>query len=174
MRNSKSHKKFSRKAMSDVIVTLLMIVLVLVLVGIVWGVVNNMVNKELKKTESCFGNFDKITINEVYTCYNLTTKEFYFSVSVGDINLDKIFVAIGSQGTTSNIELNSTSTAITNVRNYPSNSSGVSAPGKNSGKTYIYSGSSDVPDYIRISPVIGNEKCQESDALTNIEVCSAY
>jgi len=163
-----------KKAMSEVVTAVLMIGLVLALVGIVWGVINNMVNKELKSTESCFGNFDKVTINEAYTCYNLSTNEFYFSISVGDIQLDKIYIAVGGQGITESINLNSTNTTLANVRNYPSNISGVTAPVANSGKTYIYSGFSAIPDYIRVSPVIGDEKCQESGALTNIEACSSY
>ena len=167
-------KKNKKRAMSEVVTTVLMIALVLALVGIVWGVINSMVNKELKSTEACFGNFDKVTMNEEYTCYNLTTKELYFSINVGDVNLDKIYIVIGSQGTTNNINLNLTSTDLTNVRNYPANTSGVVAPVANSGKTYIYAGLGVAPDYVRVSPVINGEKCQESYALTNIEACSSY
>jgi FlaG/FlaF family flagellin (archaellin) len=164
--------KIKNKAMSEVITTVLMIGLVLALIGITWGVINNMVHKELENTQSCFGNFDKVSINGAYTCYNITTKEFYFSISVGDIELDKVFVAIGSQGSTYSLNLNSTSTDIPRVTNYPLNNTGITAPTSNSGKTYIYAGFATAPDYIRVSPVIGDEKCQESDALTNIEICS--
>jgi hypothetical protein len=163
-----------KKAMSEIVTTILMISLVLALVAVAWSVINNMVNKELHKTESCFGNFDKITVNEAYTCYNSTTNKFYFSINVGDINLDKIFVAIGSAGTTTSINLNSTGSTIPGLTSYPEGDSEVTAPVANSGKTYTYLGFSTAPDYIRIAPVIGGEKCQESDALTNIEVCSSY
>jgi len=163
-------KRVGKKAMSEVVSTLLMVVLVMVLVGVIWGVINNLVSKQMKSTERCFGNYDKISINEAYTCYNVTTKEFYFSINVGNIDLSSIFVAIGGAGTTSSIELNSTSTVMANVRNYPSNTSGVTAPGKNSGKTYIYSGLSKAPDYIKISPVIGSEKCQ----VTVVKVTPSY
>ena len=163
-----------KKGMSEVVTTVLMIGLLLGLVSIVWVTINNLVSKEIKTTQTCFGNFDKLALNEAYTCYNLTTKEFYFSLSVGDIPLDNIIIMIGGEGTTNSINLNSTSSALANVRNYPSNTSGVTAPASNSGKTYIYSGLDVAPDYIRISPVIGGEKCQESDALTNIEACSSY
>lgn len=158
--------------MSEVVTTVLMIGLLLGLVSIVWVVVNNLVNKEIKNTEKCFGNFDKLILNEAYTCYNTTTKEFYFSLSVGDITLDNIMVMIGSAGTTSSITLDSTSANLPNVRNYPGNTSGVSAPASKSGKTYIYAGFSSAPDYIRISPIIGGEKCQESDYLNMIDSCS--
>ncbi len=162
-----------KKAMSEVVTTIIMVVLVLALIAVVWGVINNMVNKELKNTEACFGNFNKVSINEAYTCYNLSSGGFDFSVSVGDTNVDKIIIMLGSQGTTSSITLNSTSQNITGVKNYPSNTTGVSAPGANSGKTYIYYGFSSAPEYIRVSPVIGGETCQESDSLTNIEDCSS-
>jgi hypothetical protein len=161
-----------KKGMSEVVTTVLMIGLLLGLISIVWVVISNLVNKEIKNTETCFGNFDKLTLNEAYTCYNATTKEFYFSLSLGDIVLDNIMIMIGGEGSTSSINLNSTSTGLTNVRNYPSNTSGVTAPISNSGKTYIYSGLNSAPDYIRVAPIIGGEKCQESDSLNVISSCS--
>jgi FlaG/FlaF family flagellin (archaellin) len=169
------NKKFKKKAMSEVVSSILMIVLVLVLIGVVWGVIRNLMDKELNKTEACFGNFDKISLDDSYTCYNITSTpdEFYFSINVGDINLDKILVSISIQGTTNSIELNSTSRTIANVRNYPTRTTSISAPLRNQGRTYIYA-TTIIPDSIKISPVINGEKCQESDSITNIGTCSVY
>jgi len=166
--------KIKKRGMSEVVTTILMVGLVLALIAIVWSVISGLVNDELGKTDACFGNFDKVTINRPYTCYNLTTKEFYFSINVEDISLEKIFIVIGSKGVTNSITLSSTATNITGVTNYPTNSSEVIAPEANHGKTYIYAGLETAPDYIRISPMISGEKCQESDALTDIEPCSSY
>lgn len=168
-------KKIRKKAMSEVISTLLLIGLVLGLVAVVWAVVNNLVSKEIKSTEACFGNFDKIAINPEYTCYNLSDDRFIFSILVGDTKIDNIFVSISSQGASEVISLNSTEYNLPNVKKYnPYNQDGVSAPGVNSGKTYVYNGLTETPDSMRIAPVIGGEKCQESDSLTNIEACSSY
>jgi hypothetical protein len=93
---------------------------------------------------------------------------------VEDIELDGVYIAIGGQGVTKTINLNSTNQTLTGVTNYPDDSPWVTVPAANSGKTYIYSGLSVTPDYIRIAPVIGEEKCQESDAITIIETCSFY
>ncbi|MFH1365232.1 MAG: hypothetical protein ABIH28_01460 [archaeon] len=168
--------KTKKKAMSEVVTAVIMVVLVMSLIAIVWGVISNMVNKELKTTQSCFGNFDRVTINEAYTCYNSSSGEFYFSLNVGDIEIDKILISISSLGSSNSITLNSTSQTLTNpsVTNYPSKTTGVQAPNKNSGRTYIISGYTTIPDSIRVSPIIGGEDCQESDSLTNIETCSNY
>jgi len=166
--------KMEKKGMSEVVTTILMVGLVLALIAIVWNVINNMVSSQIHETEACFGNFDKITINRAYTCYNLPTNETYFSINVEDINLDEIFIVIGSKGVTNSIILSSTITNITGVTNYEDNSSGVIAPAANHGKTYIYAGLKTAPDYIRISPVISGEKCQQSDSFENIEACSSY
>lgn len=167
--------KYKKKGMSEVVSSILMVVLVLVLVGVVWGVINNMVNQQIRTTEKCSGNFGKISIDEKYTCYNLTTRSFDFSIVVGDINFDKLLVSIASQGTTKVLVLNSTSTVFTDVVNYPNGTSGgITAPTPNSGKTYIYNGTTYRPDSIQIAAVIGGEQCQTSDSLTVVEDCSAY
>jgi hypothetical protein len=167
--------KFKKKAMSEVVSSILMVVLVLVLVGVVWGVINNVVNQQIRTTEKCSGNFGKITIDEKYTCYNLTSKSFDFSIVVGDIAFDKLLVSIASQGSTKVLVLNSTSTILTDVINYPNKTGGgITAPTPNSGKTYIYNGTTFRPDSIQVAAVIGGEQCQTSDSLTIIEDCSAY
>ncbi len=170
-------RKIKNKGMSEIVSAILAVVLVMALIAVVWSVVSNMVNKELKNTESCFGNFNKVTINEAYTCFNITSSETYFSIGISDIDVDRVILSIGSEGSTNTYVINYTSQSFSSdfpITNYPSNSSGISAPGKNSGKTYIYHGFNKAPDYIRIAPVIGEETCQESDSITNIEICSNY
>lgn len=164
-----------KKAMSEVISTMIMVGLVIVLIATVWVVINNIVGKETKNIESCFGNFDKISINEAYTCYNTTSAETQFSINVGAITIDKILVSISSGGASKTITLTSTDAGLDYLKTYP-NTPGAIIPSNNSGKTYILNQTnaslSGYPDSIQIAAVIGGQKCQTSDSLENIESCS--
>ena len=77
-KRQKNHRFFSydffpknHKGLSGVITAVIMIALVLAAAGIVWGVVNNMLKGQMEGAEACFGNYDKVTINSIYTCYDL-------------------------------------------------------------------------------------------------------
>ena len=78
-----------KRGMSAVIATVILIVLVLTLISIVWAVVNNLVSQQIDETESCFGIFDKIEIQNRYTYYDSSTNELEFSVAVKDVKIDE-------------------------------------------------------------------------------------
>ncbi|MHA1988097.1 MAG: hypothetical protein ACW98D_15790 [Promethearchaeota archaeon] len=159
----------NHKAVSGVIVAVIMIALVMAATVIVWTVVNNLIKGKLGNVESCFGIFEKITINSRYTCYNDTSKEFQFSINIGDIDVDKVIVSISREGTTNSFEIPS---ATSGLVNYPSGSGDVILPGKNSGLTYIYSVAQS-PDLIKIAPIINGKQCEVSDLLLEIDDCSS-
>jgi len=166
----------TNKAMSEVISGMLMIGLVIVLIATVWVVINNVVGKETKNIESCFGNFDKITINEAYTCYNSSSKETHFSINVGEVTLDELVISISSGGASKTMKLTSTDAGLTYLKTYP-DTPGAVMPENNSGKTYILNMTNasltGSPDSIQIASVIGGQKCQTSDSLESIEECSS-
>src|SRR3989338_6758243 len=146
-----------KKGLSTIIVTVLLVGLSLAIVGIVWGVVNGMVKKQLGSTESCFNIYGKVSINGLYTCYNRTDSKTHFSINIGDINVDKVIVAILSTGNTKTFTITNDAQTIENLANYGSTGFGIDSiilPGKNSGQTYIAQGFPDVPGVIKISPVI--------------------
>jgi len=97
-----------KKGLSPIIASVLMIVLVLVVAGIVFGVVSNLIRKEVEKTESCFGIFDKVEFNNEFTCgFTGELEDFGLaSVNVGDIELNKIiFVITDSTGQSRTMEI---------------------------------------------------------------------
>jgi hypothetical protein len=90
----------NNRGLSGVITAVLMIALVMVIVVIVWVVVRNIVQGQIGSVESCFEVYDKVTINNLYTCYNSTSNHFQFSIKVEDIELDKIIISVSSEGST--------------------------------------------------------------------------
>jgi len=165
----------NKKAVSGVVVVVIMIALVMVTTLIVWGVVKNIVKGRLSDVESCFGIFGKVTINNRYTCYNSSSNELQFSISIGDVNVDKILVLISGGGATKSFEISSEEELITGLGPYPSGSGNVTLPGKNSGLTYIYNltqgGFLTVPDSIQLIPIIEGKQCDVSDSLSEIDSC---
>lgn len=92
----------NHKGLSTIIVTVLLIGLTIVAIGIIWAAINGMIRGKIANTEACFGNFGKVEINPQYTCYidkpTGQQDEFQFSLSIGDINVEKVIVGISSAG----------------------------------------------------------------------------
>jgi len=166
----------NRKAISGVVTAVIMIGLVMVAAIIVWVVVRNVVQGRLEGVESCFGIYEKITINNRYTCYDSSNSRFQFSISVSDINVDKVIVSVSGAGATNSYTLTNQNQTIENLANYGSTGFGtdtINLPGKNSGLTYVASGFSEKPDLIQIAPVIDGEQCDVSAKLSEIDDCSS-
>ena len=159
----------NKKGISGIIAAVIMIALVMALGVVVWNVVSNLVEKQLEETGSCFDVFDKISINNKYTCWNSTSKEVVFSINVGDADIDKILVSISASGQTKSYTLSND--ANNNLIYFPSRDSGVVKPGKNEGLTYITDDFSDAPDSISIYPIIKEKQCDASDTLNSISSC---
>jgi len=159
----------NNRGLSGVITAVLMIALVMVIVVIVWVVVRNIVQGQIGSVESCFEVYDKVTINNLYTCYNSTSNHFQFSIKVEDIELDKIIISVSSEGSTKSYTLTNEDQDI-GLTLYPSGGE-VKLPGKNSGLTYT----TDVltkPDIMQIAPVVNGQQCEVSDSLSEIDDCS--
>ena len=161
----------NRKALSAVITTLILIALVISAIAIVWVTVANLLTSRLDAAESCMNIFEKVEINELYTCYNSTSSKFQFSINIKDINLDEIIVSISGEGTTKSYTLTNEDQSISGLGPYPSGSGNVKLPGENSGLTYISSDFSSTPDSIKIAPVINGNQCEVSDSVLEIYLC---
>ncbi len=164
-----------KKGLSGVIAAVILIALVMVTTAIIWTVVNNLITEKLEGAESCFDIFEKVTINNRYTCYNYSSNQLQFSINIGDIKIDEVLVAVSGKGTTTSFKLSNEVLNIPDLTNYPSGSIGVRLPGKNSGLTYFFdmsgSGFSEKPDLIKIIPIIGQKQCEASDSLSEIDNC---
>lgn len=161
----------NKKGVSGIVAAVIMIALVMALGVVVWNVVSNLVEEELEEAGSCFDVFDKISINNKYTCWNSTdgVNEILFSVNVGDVDIQEIVVSISAAGETKSYTLSDTPND--DLVYFPSGDSGVVKPGKNEGLTYITDEFSSAPDSITIYPVAGSKQCDVSDAVSNVESC---
>jgi len=146
-----------KKGVSAVVATVILIALTFAIISIVWAVVNNLVSENIESSESCFGVFGKVTLNQDYTCYNNTvgTDELWFSINVGNIEkVDDILVAISGGGTTESFRMLGDNPA--GLFYYPNRTGPITIPGKNQGRTYIYElpvSFTQIPDKIEIAPV---------------------
>lgn len=166
----------NKKALSTVIATVLLILLVTASVAIVWAFVNNIVNNRTKATQSCFDveSSEKITINDYYTCYNLTSGEVQFSINIGDAEIDSLVISILAEGNSKSFTLTNTNANFTNLKPYKGNYRDfVKLPGKNEGLTYVASGFNigSKVDWIKIAPVVGTEQCSPSDETYQVDSC---
>lgn len=164
----------NRRGLSTVVTTLIIVSVSMAAVVLIWGVINNMIKGEIKSSESCFGNYDKVKINGQYTCYVIEGVNDYslrFSIMVGDIKLEKVVVAVGSEGTIKSYSITNSSQIIEGLSEYPSGLTSIIMPEKNAGKTYLATGFPGMIDSIQLAPVIGGTQCEISDAVYQIEQC---
>ena len=153
----------NKRAISSIIATLLLVVLTIVLVAIIWTVINRMVSQKINQSSACFGNFDPITINSQYTCYNSSANSVRFSLDVGATKVDGVIVSISSPSKSLSISINGSNNQVANLSLYNGTSS-VMVPAVNSGVTYIYNWSgSDVPNSIQIAPIVNGQQCGASN-----------
>ncbi|MAH03423.1 hypothetical protein CMI39_01410 [Candidatus Pacearchaeota archaeon] len=160
-----------KKGLSGVVATIILVLLVLVAVGIVWGAIKGIINEKIDTVNSCFGNFEKATINSQYTCYNSSSDEFRFSIDIKDIEVDKLLISISGKNQTKSFEIPQLGSSF--IRNYNGNyNEDVKLPNKNAGLTYVANISEiGKPTFIKIAPFIDGSQCEISDSLSEIDDC---
>lgn len=139
--------------------------------SVIWVAVQNFVEQGIKKTESCFGIFDEVRINNQYTCYNSTSEEFQFSIDIGEIDVNKIIVLISGIQDSKRIEIYN-GAIYSDVKNYGSiyYNSLINLPEKNAGLTYLVN-ISNKPNSVEVAPVIDETICEISDSLYEMGNC---
>jgi hypothetical protein len=166
----------NRKGLSTIVTTLLIVVLSLVAVGLVWGFVSNMIRNQIKTSESCYGNSDKVRINEQYTCYEVRSGEYNLrvSLSIGDTSVDKVVVYVSSASAVKSYTITNTEGTVAGLLPIPylAGNVNVKLPGKNSGLTYNATAFSSIIDSVEIAPIIGGTQCDVSASLSQIESCA--
>lgn len=168
----------NKKGVSAVVGTLVMISLTIGAVAMVWAIVSNLVNKNIESSESCFGIFDKVTLNPRYTCYNNTAgigpNQLWFSISRKEIEkVDDILVVISGSGTSARFKIIEDAPA--ELSYYPNKTQPVGIPGDNQGLTYIYelpSSFTQKPEMIEIALIIDEEVCGNIDSMKNFGSCT--
>lgn len=161
-----------KKGISSIIATLLMIVLTVVLVVVAWTVVNNLVKDKIGQSSACFGNFNQVTLNDLYSCYDGSTEEVQFSLVIGDIEVDSVLVSISSPGQSKSFTITNELQDIAGLTYFGGGTS-VKLPAKNSAITYIYDWAGlDDPNSIQVAPIVDGQQCSISDSITTIDSCS--
>jgi flagellin-like protein len=164
----------NRKGISGIIATLLLIVLTIVLIAVVWAVVNNLVKGKIEESSACFGNFEEVTLNDLYSCYDSSLNKMHISLNIGDIEADSVTFTVSSPSQSKSFTITDKPQSIEGVTYYDG-SSMVALPGKNSGITYFYSWSgSDTPNSVQIAPKINGQQCPASDSITTIDDCALF
>lgn len=164
----------NNKGVSGIIATIIMIALVLVIAGALWATINNLVGDKISSSESCFGNFGKVTLNKQFTCKDTVSNEIDFAISRGDIDLDKILVSVEGPSGTKSFEITNSS-AYSYVKMYNGAFNGtLQLPDKNAGLTYsvglVQIGITDATT-IKIAPIINGNQCEVSDSVTSLNSC---
>ena len=161
----------NRKALSGIIVTLLLIALTLVIAGVVFKITKEIIGKNIEKSKACgIDNFDKISINSNYVCYDQSTDKVVFSINLEDIEIDKLLISISDETDSDIFEIDYTPRNLGLV-DYPNRNVLVTLPNKKSGKTYIATGIIKEPTQIQIVPVINGEQCPIFDTINSIPDC---
>ncbi|MCX6750604.1 MAG: hypothetical protein NTZ83_04050 [Candidatus Pacearchaeota archaeon] len=173
----------NKRALSTVIATVLIILLVVVSTTIVWVFVRNIVVSRTHGVDTCFNveASDKVTINDYYTCYNQTSNEVQFSVSITDAQIDSLIVTILIGGNSRSFTLTNNDTVIQDLAPYKGNyGTPVKLPGTNEGRTYVANFTTEFEqgvgkvDWIKIAPVIEEKQCGASDETYQVEDCGMF
>ncbi|HLD37837.1 MAG TPA: hypothetical protein VJA20_00155 [Candidatus Nanoarchaeia archaeon] len=166
----------NKKAVSGVVVMVVMIALVISISAIVFTTTKKTVEEKIKKSQACGPDIiGKLSINSEYVCYDSVTDEIVFSINREDVDLDKLIIAIETETEVTQINLKEIAETINNL--YPYNKARnlkgdkVALPAKDAGKTYIGKGFSKPIIGIKIIPVINGEQCEVADSLNEIIDC---
>ena len=162
-----------KKGLSGIIATVILIAITLAMAVVVWGIVSNLTEGRLDQASSCFNVFEKISLNKEWTCYNSTSNETVFSVSIGDVEISEVQLLISGSANASTIVIPSDNGYTRMYGGVYSNS--ITLPTKNSAMTYVANltqiGISGKPNSISIYPVVKRERCQVSDTIYQIDSC---
>jgi hypothetical protein len=166
-----------KKAISNVVMSIILILLVMVMFVLIYVSLNKGFFKDLEENSYCFDNKDKIFLNNIYTCYNSSSNEFYFNLGIEEVDLDKLIFLIESKGLQENFELTKNAKVVNNLRYFTGNYGElIKLPDENSGKVYSIDlasiGFLDKPDYFGINSFMKGQDCGISDSVEKIYDCS--
>ena len=162
----------NKRGISTIIGTIIMVALVMAAGALIWGVINSSIEKQTEGTQSCFGNFGKITLERRYTCYDSTNDRMQFAINIGDIDVDEMIILISSIGETKSFKLSNTASLVPNLVMY-NGTTNVWLPPKNSGITYNATINT-LPSSVTIAPIIGGNQCDIADEIVDIDDCKSF
>ena len=162
-----------KKGLSQVVSTVILIFLTVTLIAGVWTIVNGYVGSSLNKAGACNDILGKVSLNPEYTCYDSSSNSLLISISRNEFAMDSLLVAVSEEDSSRNFYLENNQKTIENLFNYKTLTPEVSLPGNESGKTYCFTGFSEKPLSVEISPRRLKSQCQVIDSIEEISFCPA-
>jgi len=166
--------RIKKKGLSGVVTTIILVALVVVAITIIWAVINQVVKERLEGAEKCSDLFDKIKLNDVYTCNSMDNTQTQVSVNLEDVTVEKLIISISGQGNSESFDLeNGVSNSVIKSFGTP-----IQLVEKNQGRTYVFNtasilGTGITAETVKISPVIKGKTCGVMDSV-ELENCGNF
>ena len=160
----------NNKGISAVVTAIIMIVLVMAAILLVWGFVRTIIDENLEDAASCSNLFNKVEINDLYTCYDTDTKNLSISIAVKDFELKELVMGVSQGGESVSYIITDELKSVSGLRNFQGGPE-VQLPGENGAKVYIIPNYPGFPDQIIIHPVVGGSQCEATDQTFEIDDC---
>ena len=161
----------TKKGLSQIVSAVLLIAITLIVGVIIANSTNVFVKDKLEDAQSCFELFEKVKINNDFTCYDKINNRVQISLIVDEVEIESILIAINTNQSSFVFTLNEENQTITSVTNYPDDSIGVKMPAQESAKTYYVGGINEYPLKIEIAPKTEKTQCETIDFVETIGVC---
>ena len=121
--------KNNKKALSEIITTLLLIMLTVAIFSIIALFIIPYVKDNLGKGKACYDVLGKLEIVNEGTCFNRTTNETYINIKLGDADVKGILISLRGSGTSKNYEIIPGS--VEGVKMFFDTNAAIELPGKN-------------------------------------------
>lgn len=165
---------YSKKALSNIIASVIMILLVVTSIIVVGTFVTNLVQDQIDESGSCFETLDKVLIGDTQTCYDLINRELKIFIEMKDLEINEVLVSVSDNSFAKTFSIKSEPSEIEFINNY-SHGTMISLPPQKSGFAYYINTSSaglSKPTEIQIAPVVGKNTCEVTDKMTAIPLCN--
>lgn len=173
--------KKNKKAVSGVVIMMILVALVMGIMVAVWQVTKGTVEEKLSQAEACnTKNIGKIVLDPDYCCYNSEKGYVVFSIERKDIEVEEILISIIGEEYSGNIILNEEGNELTNINKlylYNTITGEKTAEPKilETGKKSYLAEINFVATQIKVVPTINGENCDTLVSnINNLEDCSLY
>ena len=129
------------KAVSTVVVTVLLILIGFLAVGLIWGFVLPLVKEGLGKGKSCFDLRDYLTILESkYTCYTSSSTSLMIDRDLGNYSIKGFIVSVISEGSSTRYQVEPGGVTGVSMRDKTTNEvqDNIELPLPGEARTYIF------------------------------------
>ena len=164
----------NKRGLSAVVGTIILIALTVAIFAGVWVVVNNLVKEETEESKSCFGIFEKVSLDKEYTCYNHVNKKLEFMLKIEDVEIESVKVSVSGDLAMKSFDIGKEDSTTNFLSEYDAAQTTVTLPLKDSGKTYVVDTTilgTGIPNSIKVAPTINGNLCEVSDEISGIGSC---